>query len=495
MSLGTVLLTLALLLPLPAQATGFELPPAPAPAQPLLLPQFAQTSLPNGMGLVVIERRGLPLVTAMLSVQAGSLADPPGKSGLAELSFGVLGKGARRGAATADASALAYAADALGSGLDISTGAQASRLAMTVMSKHLNGSLALLADVLRAPTLPALEVANSRLQLQETIRLEAADPGALASSLAWRLYWGDSPAGRLSTEQSLARIRREDVVAFCRQQLRPEQTTLVLAGDLDLAQGKALAERYFGSWRAPRWAATAARPELSAGPQALGPSTLLVDLPGSGQSAVLLLAPYPAQQSAAAERAQLRIGALASAVLGAGYSSRVNQQVRIKRGLSYGAYSSTESLPAGGLLLLSSQTKHQNAAEVADVLRSELLRLATEPVPEDELRARRAGLIGEFARQMDSTQTLAGIAAEQIERGERLADLATFADELAAVSAAQLQAFAQQHWQPQAVRNVVVGDLALAGERLRQQYPNAWVIPAADLDLSAENLRRPSKRH
>ncbi|MCV2370642.1 M16 family metallopeptidase [Roseateles oligotrophus] len=483
---------------MPARAAGFDIPPAPAPVQPLLLPLFAQTSLTNGMALVVVERRGLPLVTAMLSVRAGSLSDPPGKSGLAELSFGVLGKGARRGNTTADASALAYAADALGSGIEISTGAQASRLSMTVMSNRLGGSLALLADVLRTPTLPAHEIASSRLQLQETIRLEATDPGALASALAWRLYWGDTPAGRLSTEQSLARIRREDVINFCRQQLRPEQTTLVLAGDLDLAQGKALAERYFGSWRSPRSTSTHARPELSMGPQALGPSTLLVDLPGSGQSTVLLLAPYPPHpplRSSAAERSQLRIGALASAVLGAGYSSRVNQQVRIKRGLSYGAYSSAESLPAGGLLLLSSQTKHQNASEVADVLRSELLRLATEPVPEEELSARRAGLIGEFARQMESTQTIAGMAAEQLERGESLADLASYSDELGKVSAEQLQALAQQYWRPQAVRSVVVGDLTLAGEGLRQQYPDAWVIPAIDLDLSSDSLRRPAKRH
>lgn len=468
--------------------SSFPLPPPPGPARPLQLPVFAQTRLANGMTLVVIERRGVPLVTAMLSVQAGSLRDPPGKSGLAELTFGVLGKGARRAAVTADAAALASAADALGSSLDSSTGAQTSRLAMTVMSIHLTASLALLADLLRAPTLPAPEIDSSRLQLQQAIRLEAADPAALAAKLAWRLHWGDSPAGRLSTEQSLARIRREDVQAFYRQHMRPERTSLVLTGDLNLTQGKALAELHFGGWRPPHAglakAAPAAGPQ-AVGPQALGPQTLLIDLPGSAQTSVLVLAPYPAQG-----QGQARIGALASAVLGAGYSSRINQQVRIKRGLSYGAYSSVASLPAGGLLTLNAQTQAQSAAEVAALLRSELLSLSSEPVPADELLARQQGLIGEFGRQLETTQELAALAADQLERAEPLADLARFTDELKAVGADQLLAFAKQHWPAQAVRSVVVGDLALAGEALRRQFPQACVIPAAELDLAGPHLRR-----
>lgn len=467
----------------------FPFPPPPGPALPLQLPLFAQTRLANGMTLVVIERRGLPLVTALLSLQAGSLLDPPGKSGLAELSLAVLGKGARRGSTTADASALAAAADALGSGIDSSTGAQASRLAMTVMSPHLNASLGLLADLLRTPTLPAPEIASSRQQLQQAIRLEAADPAALAAQLAWRLLWGDSPPGRLSTEQSLARIRPDDVQAFYRHYIRPERATLVLAGDLDLARGKALAELHFGGWRpAPQAGWAKALP--AAGPQALGPPTLLIDLPGSAQASVLVLAPYPAQGQGQAGRTQARIGALAMAVLGAGYSSRINQQIRIQRGLSYGAYSSAASLPGGGLLTLNAQTQAASAAEVAMLLRGELLRLSEEAVPEIELRARQNGLIGELSRQLETTQELAALAADQLEREQPLADLARFADELKAVGADQLQAFAKQHWPAQAVRSVVVGDLALAGEALRRQFPQACVIPAAELDLAGPHLRR-----
>eukprot|EP01137_Pigoraptor_chileana_P021967 Opistho-2@86363 len=76
------------LLSAPALAQqGFDRPPAPALAQPLQVPVFAQARLPNGLGVAVAERRGLPLVTALLLVEAGSLLDPPGKSGLASLSF------------------------------------------------------------------------------------------------------------------------------------------------------------------------------------------------------------------------------------------------------------------------------------------------------------------------------------------------------------------------------------------------------------------------
>lgn len=473
---------------------GLETPPAPAPARPLQMPVFAEAELANGLKVVVIERRGLPLVTAMLSVQAGSLDDPVGKSGLAELSLGVLAKGARRGQSAADAAALARAADSLGSGLDISTGLQSSRLVMTVMTGHLSASLALMADVLRSPTLPALEIASGREQMREAIKLAAADPAAVANELAWRLHWGDRPAGRLSTEQTVARIRRADVQAFCRQHLRPEQTRLILAGDLNLAQGRALAERYFGAWRAHHAARPRPQLEQDAGAPTpvKSPAAVLVDLAGSGQSAVVVLAPFVPQPRGQAEPGLLHVGRVASAVLGNGYSSRINQQIRIKRGLSYGAYSNAESLPSGGLLLLSAQTQHQSAAEVADLLREELLRLTTEPVPASEMQARQAALIGELARQLESTQGLANVAAEQLERGDKLAHLDGLADELNRVSAAQVLGLAQDFWPPQAVRIVIVGDLSLSAEHLGRQFPGAWVIPAAELDLSADKLRRPS---
>lgn len=495
-ALLTLATTLPAVAPAPARAQqGFDAPPEPGPARPLQVPAFAQLKLPNGLDLVVVERRHLPLVTALLLVQAGSLQDPPGKAGLAALSYTLLTKGAQRGDETVDAADISFAAESLGSSLEVSTGAQAGRLALTLPSKQLDDGLALLADVARTPTLPAPELLRSRAQMSDALRLNLSDPGLLAAQLAKRLYWGAAPAGQLATPATLLRVKREDLLTFHRQHLRPERVTLVLAGDIDLAQAKALAEKYFGDWRGGRLAlpATTTTAMATTAAQPLPTPALLVDLPGAGQSAVLVLAPFAAQENSSAQRREQHAGALANTVLGGGYSARINQQVRILRGLSYGAVSTTESLPAGGLLTASAQTKHQSAAEVATLLRAEILRLAALDVGPRELAARQAVMIGDFSRQLETTATLAALAADQLQRRHDLAEIAQLPADLLAIDAPQVRHFAAQYWPEPSLRTVIVGDLNAAGPRLRQQFPDAWVIPANQLDLASPNLRRAGK--
>jgi zinc protease len=239
--------------------------------------------------------------------------------------------------------------------------------------------------------------------------------------------------------------------------------------------------------------ATATAAAKATAAQPLASTALLVDLPGAGQSAVLVLAPFAAQDHTAAQRREQQVGALANTVLGGGYSARINQQVRILRGLSYSAASTTESLPAGGLLTASAQTKHQSAAEVATLLRAEILRLAALDVGPRELAARQAVMIGEFSRQLETTATLAALAADQLQRRRDLAEIAQLPADLLAVDAPQVRRFAAQYWPEPALRTVIVGDLNAAGPRLRQQFPDAWVIPADQLDLASPNLRRGPK--
>jgi len=276
------------------------------------------------------------------------------------------------------------------------------------------------------------------------------------------------------------------VLTLLRQQLRPDNTVLILTGDVEPAAARALAQRHFGDWRPHRMAQLPLPPAAPAA----APQTLLLDLPGAGQSAVLLLAPFAARGDLSAQRA----GTLANAVLGQGYSSRLSQEVRIKRGLSYGANSTAECLPAGGLLSALAQTKHGSAAEVAALMRAELLRLAREPVPVAELEARRASLLGEHGRQLETTAGLAALLAAQLERGAEPLALARLPAEWAAVDAAQLQDFAATHWQAARLRSVIVADLQEAGEGLRRLDPQAWVIRAAELDLGSPALTKKGGR-
>ena len=476
--------------PVPAAAAtpGVELPPLPQPQRPLMLPAFDSFQLANGLSVVVVQRPALPVLTLNLLVRAGPEADPPGHPGVAAMTAALWAKGARRGGKAVPAATLARQAEALGSGLDTGTAWGASSVAMTVTRPRMAQALSLMADVLRQPLLAAEELERARAQALDGWRVTLGSPGEVANLVLRRAYWGDTPHGRAVPAAALQRLRREDLLAFQARWVRPDAAALVLVGDVDAGQARALAQRWLGDWAAPP---TAAPMALAAAPQPMAAPLVLVDMPGSGQSGVAVAAPYIGH--GAAERPQRFAGLAAQAVLGGGYSARLNQEVRIKRGLSYGASGGAESFAGGGMFSAQAQTAHATAAEVLQLLRQEITRLATDPPSADELAARQATLVGSFARRLETTAGLAGLIAGQWAQGRPLADLAGYVPGVLAVTPAQVQAFAQAHWGAAALRAVVVGDLAgdltAAGSGLAALEPAALRLTVGSLNLESDTLQ------
>jgi zinc protease len=383
-----------------------------------------------------------------------------------------------------DATALARQAESLGSALDPGSGWRSSSLSMTVMRPKLDAALALMADVMRHPLLAAEELERARAQALDGLRVTFKDPAALSGLLLRRAWWGDSPYGAVTAPAALQQLKLDAVRAFHARWYRPEQAALVLAGDVTPEQAQALAQRLLGDWRA---AAGAGQPAVSvaAAPQPLAAPLVLLDMPGAGQSGVAVAAPFVA--TGAADR---RAAQVASAVLGGGYSARLNQEVRIKRGLSYGAFAEGEAQPPGGMFAARTQTDHKTAAEALALLRSEISRLATEPPTPAELAARQATLVGGFARRLDTTGGLAALAATQWSQGRPLADLQRTVPEILAVTPEQVAAFARSHWAPDQLRAVVAGDLAAAGPGLSPEaQPQALRLTMQTLDLMRPGLK------
>lgn len=474
-----------------AATPGVDAPPPPQAPRPVAVPAFEQLRLDNGLTLVLAPRHETPIVTLAVLVRAGPELDPPQRAGTAAMTAALLSKGARRGGRAVPATTLARQAEALGATLDTASGWRSSTLAMTVTTPKLAAAAALLADVLQHPVLAADELERARAQSLDGLRVTLGDPAQVAGLAGRRAYWGDTAYGRLVSPASLARIQRADVTAFHAAWYRPERTVLVLAGDVDPAAARALAARLFGRWH-PKGAAPPA-PEPAA-PAPLPEPLLLIDMPGSGQSGVVVEAPFvPAQ---APDR---RIGQVANAVLGGGYSARLNQEVRIKRGLSYGAFSSAEVHPHAGMAHAETQTNHPTAAQVLQLLRGEILRLAEAPPSGDELAARQATLVGSFARRLETTGGLASLAIAQLVQGRPLAGLARTVDEIMAVTPEQVQAFAKAHWRGSALRGVIAGDLKAAGDSLNGlggAAPGATAvrrIPVEALDLDRPDLVREAR--
>lgn len=460
-----------------APAQPLDTPPPPAAPRPLLIAAPAEVRLPNGLRLVVAERRGLPLVTARLMVLAGAEVDPPDEAGLAALTAGLL----TRGTAHRDAPAQAAAAEALGGTLDSGAGWQQSSVGITVTTPRLDAALALVAEAVTEPAFAQAEIDRLRDETLDELKVAYTRPGTLAALAANRMLFGDGAYGHPSggTPRSLPRITRDDVMRLHRERYRPDRAVLVLAGDVDLAQGQALARRHFGDWRAgagepPGTPPAAGRPSAN--------SLTLIDMGDSGQAGVALALPLPA--AGAKDQAA---GEVASAVLGGGYSSRLNREIRIKRGLSYGAGSAFDARRQASVLHAAVQTKNASAAEVVALVQAQFDILAAAPVPDDELAARKAMLIGGFSRSVETTDGLAGQVAALIVEGRPAAELTTRIATLSAIDAAAVQNYAKSHFGAAERRVAVAGDAkafeAALKAAAKEGQPVPQVVEAAALDL------------
>ena len=453
----------------PAQAQPFDTPPPPAAPRSLGLAAPQEYTLPNGLRVVVAERRGVPLVTAQLLVLSGAEADPPALPGLAAVSAALLTRGSR----TRSAPAQAAAAEALGGTLDSSADWHRSTVQMTVTTPRLGSALALMADAALKPAFGSTELERLRSEALDDLGVRYASPGTQAALAAQQAVFGSGAYGRpvSGTPASLRAIKRAHVVALHSMHFRPDNAVLVLAGDVGLDEAVALARRHFGGWKAPaRALATSA---AAAGMPAKAPLTLVDMGSAAGQASVAVALALPAR--GAADNPE---GAVTNAVLGQGYSSRINQEIRIKRGLSYGAGSSFDTRRSGGLLLASAQTKNESAAEVLQLMHAQLDSLLHAPVPEDELAARKATLIGNLSRSVETTSGLAGQVSALVAAGVPPDALRGRIAALSAVDAAAVQRYARQHFGTDQRRAVVAGDAAQFEAALRVAVPGlAKVAP------------------
>src|ERR1044071_2067451 len=348
-------------------------PPPPAPPRSVTFPKPVEETLPNGLRVIVVERRESPLVSAQLIVKNGGEVDPPELAGLADMTANLLTKGTQ----TRDATQIAQQIESLGASLDAGARWDSSFANLSVMSSKVAPAMEIFADVVRRPTFKSEEVERLRQQSLDAVTLAMGDPGAIARLVAARVVFGDSPYGHpiSGTTESLTRITAADIAKMHSRYYRPDNAILVIGGDITAKDGMALATKYFGDWQKP----TTPLPELSASMESAPSKTgrvVVIDKPDAGQAAV-----YLARTGINRKDPGYFSGIVSNSVLN-GYSGRLNQEIRIKRGLSYGAGSALEARRDVGPFLASAQTKNESGAQVADLLLGEIGRMSSAPPAE-----------------------------------------------------------------------------------------------------------------
>ena len=461
----------------PAPA-GQRVPP-PAPGQPVAvnLPKPVETRLANGLRVVTVERHDLPLVTATLVASGGAASDPAGRAGASSLSAELLTKGTR----TRSATEIARAVEQLGGSIGADASNDGASIDLTVKSDQLDAAAAIMADVARNPAFAPDEIERARIQAVDGVTVALKNPAQLAGMVATRAVFGAGPYGAPAdgTPTSLKALTRDDLAGAYTRTWSPDRAALVLVGDVTPAAARALAEKQFGSWQP---SPAAALPVATPAP---APRVIVVDMPSAGQAGVVVARP-------GLTRADPRYYPLsvANTVLGGGFSSRLNQEIRIKRGLAYGAGSGLFAGRLPGNVAARTQTKNPTAPEVVQLIAAEMTRLGTEPVPAAELDTRQAVLVGNFGRTIETTAGTAGILGGYVIQNVPLDELQRFTGKVEGVDPRAAQAAATALLDPKGASIVVVGDAKQFIAPLKARYPNVEVIPEAALDLDTPTLRR-----
>jgi zinc protease len=466
------------------RVTAKSYPTAPAPGQPRTAKLAAplEQTLSNGLRVVVAPRGGLPIVTAQLLILTGAEVDPKGSAGVADMTANLLTKGTRagNGAAAMTATQIAQEAETLGGSIAASSGWHRSSLTITVTTPKLDSAVGLLAACALRPAFDAQELDRLRSQSEDSLSVALADPGRLASFASARAMFGDRAYGNMvgGNLASLKRITIAQVQRHHAQYFTAGNAALVFAGDISLSQAVAMAQKYFQAW--PKGTQSNSNPELV---PVLTGAPIAVDMPDAGQASVSISWPFVTRQAP-----DYYAGVVSNSLLGGGYSSRLNQEIRIKRGLSYFAGSSTDVKRNAATMRAAAQTKNESAAEVLKLIEEELIKLSNTAPAADELTARKATLIGNYSRSLETTEGIVGALSNELINGEPVTGITQTIAKIEAVTAGQVSTFIKNNAKPAQQRVVIVGDAKLFGAGLKAVKPQVKMVSADKIDLEAPDL-------
>jgi zinc protease len=430
------------------------IPPAGEPSR-IDYPVPRTERLDSGLSLWAVERPAR-VASITLVVRHGASSLPAGKSGLAALTARMLTESTRERSSLE----LAEAVESLGTTLVHDASRDTSMVGMTVLSSDLERACDLLAEVALRPRFDAEELERVRGEWLDGLRAERQNPNRLASLAGLRRLYGEphgAPVG--GGIGDVQRLTTSDVIAFHREAWRPESAALVVVGEPDPARVRRAVERAFGRWKAAAVEQPffASPPPLPDPPVRDKPLVVLIDRPGSVQTALFAVHPLPRRSEPGFEARQIL-----NSVVGGLFTSRLNQNLREKHAYTYGARSQAIATRHWGAFAVSTSVETAVTAPALRELLTELRQArdprSGRPIAGDELARAKADLassLGAHLEQVDSVSrdmtALFGLelGADYYSRYPAL---------LAAVSRDEVQAEAATRLMPDQLVIVVVGD-------------------------------------
>jgi zinc protease len=425
--------------------------PAPGEPRPYRFPSFGRQRLDNGLTIVAADVAARPLLAAVLLLPGGAGHEPAALAGVTSLTARSLTEGTRQ----RDAVAFTEATERLGASVGASCDWETLSLSVTVPRGRLEPALALLAEMLGEPAFPAGEVDRLREQRLNDLLQAAAQPGRRADrGFLARIYDHASPYARPlgGDETTVPRLDRATVVGRHAQHLDPARATLVVAGDLEGLDLRAIAARCLGGWHAAESRGDGPLPAVPADADPAAPGTVVVDRPGAPQSEVRI-----GHVGLRRRIPDYHATIVLTTMLGGLFNSRLQRLLREERGYTYHVSAGFDFRRSAGPFTIRTAVETEvTAAAVGEAL-GVLRRLRTEPPSDAELSDARQFLIGVFPLRFESPDQVAGAIAGLVTQELPDDELDRYRPAVAAVTADDVVA-AAAHVRPSEAAVLVVGD-------------------------------------
>ena len=371
--------------------------------RPFNLPRTERKVLPNGLVVVLMEKRDLPLIDFQLLVPAGSAEDPQNKEGLANLTALLL----RKGTKTKTARDIAEQVDFLGAELSIDAREDRTVISLEVMSEDAAFAAGLLADLVRNPSFTQTEFDKEKQNVLASLESDKDDVPRYAST-GFRIFLLEEHPYAHPVKgygESVARIERSDAELFHQQVFHPKGAILAVVGDFDARKILELIEKSFLTWKAG--ARISKRPVVEPPVKIEGRKVRIVDKPDATQTQLRI-----GNVSFARNSADYFPGLVSNSILGGVFSSRLMTELRVNRGLTYSVFSRFLPFRDGGIFTINTYTKTETAGEALRVILDEMDKLVSGGVSDDELEKVKNYLKGQFPLSLETPEKIANLLLE-----------------------------------------------------------------------------------
>ncbi|AKH42458.1 putative Zn-dependent peptidase [Altererythrobacter atlanticus] len=449
--------------PVPEIAEGpeREFPPV-APVGKLTFPEVKHAALSNGIGVSLARRTAIPKLSMSITFDAGTAADGGDKAGTQSMMMSLLDEGT----ATRSALDIAIEQERLGAAIGTGTGTDSSSVSMTALTANLAPSLELLADIVRNPAFVPEEVERVKGQRLAAIAQQKASPIGLAQRALGPLIYGDAhpygSVGAAGETSVIEALTPEMLAAEHGKWLRPDMASITVVGDVTMEELLPALESAFGDWQAP----ATPQPEKNFAVPVLPPSPRLVviDRPNSPQSVLMFGRVLPLLGTDKGQEAL----ELANEVIGNGFLSRLNSDLREDKGWTYGIRSSLSGVQGPRAFTVITPVQSDRTADsIALILKNMKEFPAEKGVDETEMQRVTDGNIRNLPNSFQTNGQVLGALLDNQELGRPDDYYVNLPDIYRGIDAGQIDMAAAEYLQPDRMVILVVGDRSQIDEQLK----------------------------